>query len=108
MSPSPQETVVPPPEPTPSSGDTFAPSSSSAWHRFALLLVLPLRGLGALLRMPFMWIRQALLGAIDDDEEQGGTPPIPIRMIFKRFWPYVKPYRGWLALALICIALVPA
>jgi ATP-binding cassette subfamily B protein len=32
---------------------------------------------------------------------------VPVREIFKRFWPYARPYRRWLALSLVLIALVP-
>ena len=32
---------------------------------------------------------------------------MPVREIFKRFWPYARPYRRWLALSLVLIALVP-
>lgn len=30
-----------------------------------------------------------------------------MREIFRRFWPYARPYRRWLALSLLLIALVP-
>ena len=30
-----------------------------------------------------------------------------MREIFRRFWPYARPYRKWLALSLVLIALVP-
>ena len=30
-----------------------------------------------------------------------------MREIFRRFWPYARPYRRWLALSLVLIALVP-
>jgi ATP-binding cassette, subfamily B, bacterial len=36
------------------------------------------------------------------------APPVPVREIFKRFWPYARPYRWWLALTLVFIALMPA
>jgi ABC-type multidrug transport system fused ATPase/permease subunit len=32
---------------------------------------------------------------------------VPVREIFRRFWPYARPYRRWLALSLVLIALVP-
>jgi ABC-type multidrug transport system fused ATPase/permease subunit len=32
---------------------------------------------------------------------------VPVREIFRRFWPYARPYRRWLALSLLPIALVP-
>ncbi len=36
------------------------------------------------------------------------APPVPIREIFKRFWPYARPYRKWLAVSLVFIILGPA
>src|SRR5215211_7846589 len=41
-------------------------------------------------------------------EVVAAAPPVPIRDIFRRFWPYARPYRKWIVLALILIALVPA
>ncbi|HSD23344.1 MAG TPA: ABC transporter ATP-binding protein [Solirubrobacterales bacterium] len=35
------------------------------------------------------------------------SPTVPVREIFRRFWPYAKPYRRWLALSLLLIALIP-
>jgi ATP-binding cassette, subfamily B, bacterial len=32
---------------------------------------------------------------------------VPVREIFHRFWPYARPYRKWLALSLVLIAIVP-
>lgn len=44
--------------------------------------------------------------------ESGGlvpaAPPVPIREIFRRFWPYAQPYRKWLWVTLVFIVLVPA
>jgi ABC-type multidrug transport system fused ATPase/permease subunit len=36
------------------------------------------------------------------------TPVVPVRELFRRFWPDVRPYRGWLLLSLVFIAAVPA
>src|SRR3954447_142290 len=36
------------------------------------------------------------------------APTVPIRDIFRRFWPYARPYRKWLLLSLVLIAAVPA
>jgi len=38
----------------------------------------------------------------------GAAPPVPIREIFRRFWPYARPYRRWLWLSLLFVALAPA
>jgi ATP-binding cassette, subfamily B, bacterial len=32
---------------------------------------------------------------------------VPVREIFRRFWPYARPYRRWLALSLVLIVLLP-
>jgi ATP-binding cassette subfamily B protein len=32
---------------------------------------------------------------------------VPVREIFKRFWPYARRYRRWLALSLVLIAVLP-
>jgi ATP-binding cassette subfamily B protein len=32
---------------------------------------------------------------------------VPVREIFRRFWPFARPYRKWLALSLVLIAVVP-
>src|SRR3954452_14236229 len=31
-------------------------------------------------------------------------PPVPLRSILRRFWPFARPYRGWIALLLVLIA----
>lgn len=35
------------------------------------------------------------------------APPVPVREIFRRFWPYARPYRYWIILTLFLIALQP-
>jgi ATP-binding cassette subfamily B protein len=35
------------------------------------------------------------------------APPIPLREIFRRFWPYAKPYRRWLWASVPFIVLAP-
>ncbi|MFC3040829.1 ABC transporter ATP-binding protein [Virgibacillus xinjiangensis] len=35
------------------------------------------------------------------------SPPVPVRDIFRRFWPYVRSYRLWIILSLLLIALQP-
>ncbi len=47
----------------------------------------------------------------DAEEEQGivtAAPAVPVREIFGRFWSYARPYRRWLPLILILVALGPA
>ena len=36
------------------------------------------------------------------------APPVPVREIFARFWPYARPYRKWLLVGLVFVALLPA
>jgi ATP-binding cassette, subfamily B, bacterial len=36
------------------------------------------------------------------------APSVAIRTIGRRFWPYARPYRKWLALSLLLVVLVPA
>src|SRR4029453_5658941 len=35
------------------------------------------------------------------------SPVVPVREIFRRFWPYARPYRRWLLVSLVLIVLVP-
>ncbi len=35
------------------------------------------------------------------------APPVPVREIVRRFWPYARPYRRYLWFALVLVALVP-
>ncbi|MDQ3302640.1 MAG: ABC transporter transmembrane domain-containing protein, partial [Actinomycetota bacterium] len=52
-------------------------------------------------------------GRLVADAEQGegvvaAAPVVPVREVFRRFWPHARPYRRWLPLVLLFIALVPA
>ncbi|HEX8104275.1 MAG TPA: ABC transporter ATP-binding protein [Solirubrobacteraceae bacterium] len=49
-----------------------------------------------------------LLVAGDGDAIVAAAPPVPVRDIFRRFWPFTKPYRRWLLVTLLLIALTPA
>ena len=53
-------------------------------------------------------IRALLAPAVAGHDVVAAAPPVPIRDIFRRFWPYARPYRKWLVLALVLIAVVPA
>ncbi len=35
------------------------------------------------------------------------APPVPVREIVRRFWPFARPYRRYLAAGLLLVALVP-
>src|SRR4051795_2809014 len=49
-----------------------------------------------------------LLAPPGGDAIVAAAPPVPIRDIFRRFWPYAQPYRKGLLLSLGLIAAVPA
>ena len=44
----------------------------------------------------------------DGDALVPASPPVPVREIFKRFWPYARPYRRWLIVSLVLIVITPA
>ena len=46
--------------------------------------------------------------ASDDDAAVGAAPTVPLREIGRRFWPDARPYRRWLPLLLLFVALGPA
>src|SRR4051812_34191279 len=35
------------------------------------------------------------------------APPVPVREVFRRFWPFARPFRRWLLLSLAMIAVGP-
>lgn len=51
---------------------------------------------------------RALLVPVAGDGVVAAAPPVPVREIFRRFWPYARPYRRWLWLTLVFIVLLPA
>ncbi|MDX6370788.1 MAG: ATP-binding cassette, subfamily bacterial [Gaiellaceae bacterium] len=56
-------------------------------------------------------IRLLLVTEAEDDDGGGvvaGAPPVPVREIFRRFWPYARPYRRWLFVSFVFVALTPA
>jgi ATP-binding cassette, subfamily B, bacterial len=53
-------------------------------------------------------LRRFVVGAEVGQSLIGAAPPVPIREIFRRFWPYARPYRRWLWLSLVFVALAPA
>jgi ATP-binding cassette, subfamily B, bacterial len=61
----------------------------------------PLRRLRATARTFF-------IPALDSQALVAAAPPVAVREIFRRFWPYARPYRRWLVLGLVLIAAVPA
>ena len=43
-----------------------------------------------------------------DDAGVAIAPTVGLRMIARRFWPYARPYRKWIALSLLLVVIVPA
>src|SRR5215204_576229 len=55
--------------------------------------------------------RMPVLGQEEEAREEelvAAAPAIPVREIFRRFWPYARPYRRWLPLLVLLVALGPA
>ena len=52
-------------------------------------------------------LRRLLLPAAADDGPVAAAPVVPLREIFRRFWPYARPYRYWLWASLFMVALGP-
>ncbi|PKW19063.1 ABC transporter ATP-binding protein [Saccharopolyspora spinosa] len=40
-------------------------------------------------------------------ETPEAAPPVSVREIFRRFWPYLRPYRGWLCVVMTLILIAP-
>src|SRR5215216_6564118 len=53
-------------------------------------------------------IRALLTPVVGTDGAVAAAPSLPVREVFRRFWPYARPYRRWLALTLVFIVLGPA
>jgi ATP-binding cassette subfamily B protein len=49
-----------------------------------------------------------LLPRAEGDGLVAAAPPVAIRAIFRRFWPFARPYRAWFALTLVFIVLAQA
>ncbi|MGW1676325.1 ABC transporter ATP-binding protein [Saccharopolyspora sp. NPDC002376] len=47
------------------------------------------------------------VGTSDPGEAPEAAPPVSVREIFRRFWPYVRPYRGWLWVVVALILIAP-
>ena len=53
-------------------------------------------------------LNRLLIGAEPYQEIIPTAPPVPIREIFRRFWPYARPYKNWMLLTLLFSVLGPA
>jgi len=52
-------------------------------------------------------LRRLLVPAADDAGLIAAAPALPIREVFRRFWPYARPYRRLLYLTLVFVVLTP-
>jgi ATP-binding cassette, subfamily B, bacterial len=53
-------------------------------------------------------IRGLLMGIEEGEGFVTAAPAVPVREIFRRFWSYARPYRHWLPVILLLVALGPA
>lgn len=53
-------------------------------------------------------IVRLLMGGQEDDALVPAAPMVPVRDVFRRFWPFTKPFRGRLWILLFLVALAPA
>ncbi|WP_051006672.1 ABC transporter ATP-binding protein [Nitrolancea hollandica] len=54
-------------------------------------------------------ILRLLMGGQQEEEALvAAAPMVPVREVVRRFWPYTKPYRRWLWVMLLLVALAPA
>jgi ATP-binding cassette subfamily B protein len=53
-------------------------------------------------------VRNLLTGIEGGQGLVAAAPAVPVREVFRRFWPYARPYRRWLPVILVLAALGPA
>src|ERR671914_2486686 len=53
-------------------------------------------------------IRALLVPSSDEEGIVALAARVPVRTMFRRFWPLVRPFRGVIALGLLVAAIVPA
>src|SRR5918992_2476579 len=53
-------------------------------------------------------LRGLLVGIEGSEGPVAAAPAVPVREVFRRFWPYARPYRRWLPVILLLAALGPA
>jgi ABC-type multidrug transport system fused ATPase/permease subunit len=53
-------------------------------------------------------LRKLFVATGDGSTLVAHAPPVPVRQIVRRFWPFARPYRRWLVVGLVLVALVPA
>src|ERR671916_3285729 len=53
-------------------------------------------------------VRNLMKGIEESEGFVAAAPAVPVREVFRRFSPYARPYRRWLPLTLLFVALGPA
>jgi subfamily B ATP-binding cassette protein MsbA len=54
------------------------------------------------------YLRRVLVPEQSGPQIVGAAPHVPLREIFRRFWPDARPYRKWIAIGLVFAVIVPA
>lgn len=49
-------------------------------------------------------MRHLLLTPSDEQGPVAEAPPVPLRVIARKFWPYLRPYKRWIPIGLVTIA----
>jgi ATP-binding cassette subfamily B protein len=60
------------------------------------------------LRRLLAGVRGLLKGTEESEGLVAAAPAVPVGELFRRFWPYARPYRRWMPLILVLAALGPA
>jgi ATP-binding cassette subfamily B protein len=53
-------------------------------------------------------VRNLLKGIEESEGSVAAAPAVPVGEVFRRFWPYARPYRRWLPPILLLVVLGPA
>lgn len=53
-------------------------------------------------------LARAFAGLDEGSEIVGAAPDMPVKEIFRRFWPYARPYRKWILVTLLFVGIAPA
>ena len=54
------------------------------------------------------YLRRMLMPEATGPQLVAAAPRVPVRTIFRRFWPDARPYRRWIAVGLVFAVIVPA
>ena len=54
------------------------------------------------------YFRRLLVVSGEDESLVEAAPSVSVRELFRRFWPYARPFRNWILLTLVFVAIGPA